>query len=361
MISRKRRGFTLVELLVVITIIGMLMALLLPAVQSAREAGRRATCMNNQKNLGLAMLNFEAAKKRFPGSVNLLYKLYAANGTVNGSVTASWMVPLLGYLEHSDLDQGWNQKDSISTDKSPYVMKLPFAVCPSDPRPGSSNGDLAYVVNCGLPDTVPVISATILPGSGDTPASGVFNNLFLQPSKTMSLDYISTHDGSPNTLMLSENSQATEWANKSDPFQTPWEGEIGMVWWLTQVSNFNPNYAPATALSSVPQINNARDNGFVMPIGDAGYAVNSLNGWLSVNTTAAAALPYARPSSRHPGGVLGTFCDGHTQFLAETMDYQVFQHIMTPAGSKIPYYDNSGAAAPLPFNLGVLDAAMIAP
>ena len=64
--SRKKRGFTLVELLVVITIIGMLVGLLMPAVQSAREAGRRAQCMNNQKQINLALSQYESAKGRFP-------------------------------------------------------------------------------------------------------------------------------------------------------------------------------------------------------------------------------------------------------------------------------------------------------
>ena len=63
----ERRGFTLVELLVVITIIGMLMGLLLPAVQAAREAGRRNTCSSNQHNLGLALMSYQSAKQSLPG------------------------------------------------------------------------------------------------------------------------------------------------------------------------------------------------------------------------------------------------------------------------------------------------------
>ena len=78
------RGFTLVELLVVITIIGMLMSLLLPAIQSAREAGRRNTCANNMHQLGLALLNYEGNKRGFPGYANVV-----------NNKRASFVVPLL--------------------------------------------------------------------------------------------------------------------------------------------------------------------------------------------------------------------------------------------------------------------------
>ena len=97
---RFRSGFTLVELLVVITIIGMLMSLLLPAVMSARAAGRRAQCMNNLHQVSLAMLSEVAAKRRFPASGN-----FSVPGTEHYH---SWVVNLLAWLERADIAAEWN-------------------------------------------------------------------------------------------------------------------------------------------------------------------------------------------------------------------------------------------------------------
>ena len=95
-----RRGFTLVELLVVIAIIGILVALLLPAVQAAREAARRSQCINNLRQWGIAMHNYHGTKNRFPMNINWIHK----EGTHNARRDfASHLVNMVGYMEESTL------------------------------------------------------------------------------------------------------------------------------------------------------------------------------------------------------------------------------------------------------------------
>src|SRR6188508_1512552 len=99
------RGFTLVELLVVIAIIGILVALLLPAVQAAREAGRRAQCANNLKQIGLGLLNYEQQQKSFP-----------PGGLRSGIYGHSWWVRVMPYLEETAVDARFDRKGASSTD-----------------------------------------------------------------------------------------------------------------------------------------------------------------------------------------------------------------------------------------------------
>src|SRR5262245_45240345 len=99
--KRTARGFTLVELLVVIAIIGILIALLLPAVQAAREAARRSQCMNNLRQMGLAMLNYEQSYKVFPPSDVMTPD--PATGLMTKSLSLSVHARLLPFVEESSL------------------------------------------------------------------------------------------------------------------------------------------------------------------------------------------------------------------------------------------------------------------
>src|SRR5213080_4712926 len=124
-----RRGFTLVELLVVIAIIGVLVALLLPAVQQAREAARRMTCTNNLKQIGIALHNHHDVKLNFPpGALNTGH-----NGT---PVYTTWTVEILPFMEQQALFQQYRQdlfnSDPINRINVGQQRMVPYE-CPSDP------------------------------------------------------------------------------------------------------------------------------------------------------------------------------------------------------------------------------------
>lgn len=137
-IHHKSNGFTLVELLVVIAIIGILVALLLPAIQAAREAARRTKCVNNLKNIGLACLNYESSRRAYPAS-----STNAVTTSING---LSWQVAILPFIEEASVgDQIKTFVDSYrsaNSGKDPDVYNAGFSVvntgnfdlyqCPSD-------------------------------------------------------------------------------------------------------------------------------------------------------------------------------------------------------------------------------------
>ncbi len=126
-----RRAFTLVELLVVIAIIGILIGLLLPAINSAREAGRRAQCANNCKQLGLACINYNEAKGRFPPGVMLPKGQNPWDTTTWG---ANWVIQTLPFTENGPLYKMYDPTKAISSPSNLILRssRIPSMLCPSD-------------------------------------------------------------------------------------------------------------------------------------------------------------------------------------------------------------------------------------
>lgn len=299
-ISRRNRGngFTLVELLVVITIIAMLMGLLIPAVQSARRSGQRATCMNNQQQLGKAFFNYATTKDKFPPG------FYAQ--PLAPTIMVGWVPTMLPYIEQNPLYLIF-QTNTWANVKDATVSTL---VCPS--RNGTvSPAPLTYVVNAGRTDNNMPAASTPM----DWQENGVFFDLFTNvgtPAKvTTDLGYISKHDGTSTTLMLSENIDARDWITltttptASLPYQTTQTiSNLNLTWWQGIVWSV-PSPAPPT----YPNTNVLNKGaGIISTIDDSN----------------------ARPSSYHPGGFIVTMCDAHSQFISEDIEYRVYCLLMAP-------------------------------
>lgn len=302
--SKTKTGFTLVELLVVIAIIGTLMGLLLPAVQSAREAGRRNTCMNNLSQLGKAMVAYDSKFGSLPG-----WKNPNVSGTLTRTASGtigpfySWPVMLLPSLERRDIfDTAVNNitnAGSLITASGTTTPSLEIFNCPSSPSDNTSP-NLAYVGNCGS-GTGALTSGSV--ALGDGVLFNITNTLPNPQTRKMSLDFIGNGDGTASTICFSEQNGPAVAA----PFL--WSG------------------AMSTNLSGMP--------GFVLSgTATSGRVIN-----LSVDPSL---------SSNHPGGVASVFCDGHTQFLKETVAPSVLSQLMT----------SRSASASSPFNaIKVLDEA----
>ena len=189
MFRRPKKGFTLVELLVVIAIIGVLMGLLLPAVQRARAAARKVKCANKMRNWSLAVLNYESAKGRLPGSQELMK-------TNSGYRPVTWMGAVLEDIERSDL------YDILSAGNTPNAAQtyLDISLCPEWPNTAKDRPWNSYVANAGRND------------ANSFPVNGLFIDMIPQnvdgywPGGHVTTADIK--DGTSHTIMLSENIQA---------------------------------------------------------------------------------------------------------------------------------------------------------
>ena len=312
--AKKRIGFTLVELLVVIAIIGVLVALLLPAVQAAREAARRMSCSNNMKNIALAVLNYETAFRAFPpGSRDTP----GGSGSPSGQ---SWWLAIAPYMEMTAIADKWDATLSWSEPANKDLLRdieLAIMRCPSSPLPPVTETDKLMIANyTGVagPAVVSGFGSTdqnakdYFPSSGfdtgDGTEIGSFAGVLYPHSKVRMGDI---RDGTTNTFMICEQSN----------FLRVDDGDK-----ICSAAGPHGAYA-GSDLTEAPTASTGAMKLFAETA--IRYGIND-----SVKTTSGAKTlqdgvtedggPNGGVFSPHPGGAMIALCDGSVTFFTEGME-----------------------------------------
>lgn len=330
-----RNAFTLVELLVVIAIIGMLVGLLLPAVQSAREAARRISCGNNLKQMGLALHNYHDTFRCFPTP-----GIYSAN-----SPASSWSVQarLLPQLEQANLQNliDWGQPYSAQGNVARH--RIPVYICPSEvqdePRPDPSPADpnfthypLNYGINMGEWFVFSVSSSQTASGLVYPNGRVRMANITDGTSHTLAFAEVKAwtpylrDGGNPSQANLPTPNAPAAVANLGGSFKTN-SGHTEWVDARVHQSGFTTTFTPNTSV--------------LYRTADAVFDIDFTS---SREGRSLAATTYAAVTSRsyHSGGIQAAMVDGSVHFFSESLSLDAWRALGTRAGGEIPRDTSAG-------------------
>ncbi len=377
----RKRGFTLVELLVVIAIIGVLVALLLPAIQAAREAARRSKCTNNIKQFGIALQTYHDALKTFPPGATMKNENFEEN-----EVFMSFHTMLLPYFEEEALKQlydptrSWQRQTQIRDVNMPKWFTVPATVipvfnCPSadgdNPKEdrqlttvfllgvsGSYTekdqpyGTTNYIICKGVSDTW-----TRQPGKQSKHLRGIFDINWAVPIQKIS-------DGTSHTIAMGEGADGSAWditdlqglgGNRNAPTTKTNQGLPYKPWapWIAGQVAFSRvagkgidlyesgiyactlepmNKNPVTQSYTKDAEMDGRDaNKLGLPWADGLIPANLTNQFLPIDT----GFSCANFRSDHTGGGNFLFADGSVQFMTEDIDMLIYQKLSTMRGDDV--------------------------
>ena len=327
-------GFTLIELLVVIAIIAILVALLLPAVQQAREAARRTQCINHLKQIALAMHNYESANNTLPPSMAVIPSL---------TTNASWSIHgrLLPYVEQVnlysqiDLSRSWGSFPVISN------FRVPVYVCPSDPksdraRDTGTNGIFLMPTCYGFNFGTWLIF---------NPATGAGGDGICFPNSRIRMADIT--DGTSNTLMASEVHAWTAYTRNGGPPSTAVPNDAATVA-VYAATGIKDRILPATkdGTGHTEWANgHSHHSGFTTTLVPNSNVVFIDNGVIYNNTDYASrqegshttSVSYSALNSRsyHTGIVQSALCDGSVRVFSSNMSLPVWRSLGTRGNGEV--------------------------